>query len=254
MDNEKELTQLKNRLRDLADKAYQQDIFTYTVFLNMAEMDIYYQLERELSYSHPQVFGGHDMAERCMIRFGDPEKTGYDAEFPIQCIHISPATPKFAEKLTHRDFLGALMNLGIERQTIGDILVNEKEAWVFASEKISEYICENLDKVRHNNVRCHIVTDTPDMPKTLTRTINIQVASLRADSVIAKTFNLSRETSLSLFKSSCVYINGRLTENNSKSLLGGEIISVRGYGKFLVSESKTATRKGKLQVAVQLYC
>lgn len=253
MENEKEIQQFKNRLRDLADKSYQQDIFTYSNFLNMAEIDIYCQLERELSYAHPTLYGGHEAFERAILRFGDADASGYDPGFPVQCIYIKPATPKFAEALTHRDFLGALMNLGIERQTLGDIIVNEKEAWVFVLDKISEYICDNLTKVRHNNVKCIPVENADLLPKSVTEDVTIQVASLRLDAVIAKVHHLSRETSLELFRASKVYVNGRLTENNSMSLRGGESISVRGFGKFVVGEDSHTTKKGRLAVTVTVY-
>ena len=105
----------------------------------MAELDIYYQMENELSYVTVTAYGGTNDCERVMLRFGDGELCGYDEEFPIVCIEISPVSEKFGEALTHRDYLGALMNLGIERSTFGDIVIKDKRAFLFCSEKMAPY-------------------------------------------------------------------------------------------------------------------
>ena len=121
--DEKDLQQLKKRLTELAEKAYSRNIYTYTPFLGLAEQQAYYAVEREVSYAGVQMEGGASLCERKIIRFGDP---GYEETFPIARIEILPKTPKFAENLTHRDFLGAVMNLGIERDVVGDFFVKEK--------------------------------------------------------------------------------------------------------------------------------
>lgn len=186
----KEIEQIKKRLHDLADRSYSQNIYTFSGFLGLSEQDVFYQLERELSYAHPTVFGGHCNAERVIISFGDESELGYKAQFPIVCLHITPTAPKFAEALSHRDFLGALMNLGIERATLGDILVNEKECYLFCLESISEYIIENFVKVRHNFVKCTPVSSIKEVPKETPSELTVQVASLRADALISKVYNL----------------------------------------------------------------
>ena len=125
MENEKELQQLANRLRELADKSYGQNIYTFSGFLGLSEQDVLWRLEKELSYAGMTLAGGFVQSDRKIVRFGREEEFGYDVAFPIACIHIQPVMKKFAEKLSHRDFLGALMNLGIERSTLGDIQVGE---------------------------------------------------------------------------------------------------------------------------------
>jgi RNA-binding protein YlmH len=102
-----------HRLTELADRSYRTGIFTFTDFLSMAELAAYYEQEGELQYASPSLFGGCEQAERQMIRFGGPEEIGYDQPFPISALAIRPLQAKFADDLTHRDFLGALMNLGI---------------------------------------------------------------------------------------------------------------------------------------------
>ena len=97
----------------------------------MAELSSFYEEKRSLEYAKPTVFGGTEASERAVVRFGDPEAFGYEEDFPIDILAIVPLADKFADDLTHRDFLGALMSLGIERSLLGDIIVTGKKAYLF---------------------------------------------------------------------------------------------------------------------------
>ncbi|MBQ2803624.1 MAG: hypothetical protein IJF07_06970 [Lachnospiraceae bacterium] len=253
LENEKALQQLKNRFRDLADKSFGQNVFTFTGFLGLSEQDIFWQLESELRYTGYSLYGGCEAADRVMIRFGSVEQLGYEVPFPIVCIHIKPLIAKFADKLSHRDFLGALMNLGIERSTIGDIKVGDKEAYLFCQDTIAEYICENLEQIKHTHVKCAITEHYASIPQEEPVKKAVQVASERVDAVIAKVYNQSRSEVLELFRTGKIFINGRLCENNSRLLKQGDVINARGYGKFIFSGEVRETRKGKLNVEVLVY-
>ncbi len=252
-DSEKEILQLKNRFHDLANKSFQQGIFTFTGFLGLSEQDIFWREETRLRHAGCTVSGGCEGADRVMVRFGNPEELGYEVPFPIVCIHIRPLQQKFADELSHRDFLGALMNLGIERSTIGDIKVGEKQAYLFCIDSIAEFICENLDKIKHTNVRCVITEDYESIPQEEPEHVRVQVQSFRVDALLAKTYNLSREKSLELFRTGKVYVNGRLCENNSRQLKVGETVNARGFGKFTLIGESGETRKGKLAATVAVY-
>ena len=128
---------LRKRLKELADKAYHNSQYLFTGFLSAAELDTYYHMERDLSYVPVTVFGGTADCERVMLRFGSEELCGYEEAFPIRCIEIAPLVEKFGEELGHRDYLGALMNLGIERSTLGDIVIAAKHAFLFCTETVS---------------------------------------------------------------------------------------------------------------------
>lgn len=252
-ENEKEIQNLRNRLRDLADKSFQQNMFTFTGFLGLSEQDTFWRMEQELQYAGYSLYGGTDNTDRQVIRFGSAEELGYEVPFPIVCIHIKPLIAKFADKLSHRDFLGALMNLGIERSTIGDIKVGDKEAYLFCLESIAEYICENLSQIKHTHVSCSLTENYEEVPKEEPELRTVQVSSLRVDGVIAKVYNKSRSDCLELFRTGKVFVNGRLCENNSKILKSGESVNARGYGKFTLCGEPRETRKGKLCAQVEVY-
>lgn len=244
---------LKKRLLELADRAYERNQYTFSGFLSPGEMASFYEIEKQLGYVDFEIFGGVEQAERVMIRFGSEEMFGYEEEFPIACLIVEPLIVKFSDALTHRDFLGALMNLGIERSTIGDIVVKGMKAYIFCTDSMTAFLMENLTKVKHTNVRCIKSDSIPKEVKPELREEKILVSSERLDGVIAKAYNLSRSQVVEIFREKKVFVNGRLCENNSKVPKKEEVISVRGFGKFLYLGKEYETKKGKISIRICRY-
>lgn len=251
-ETEKELQQLKKRFLDLADRSWRQNLFTFTGFLSLAEQEVLWQAVQQ-NHMAVTLYGGTEHAERQMARFGNAEEFGYEEPFPIVCLCVEPLLEKFADSFTHRDFLGAIMNLGIDRATVGDILLDGKKAWVFCTEAMASYLAENLDQVKHTHVRVRVVDGIENIPVRQLKPLEENVSSLRCDSVAASVWNLSRSQSLELFRQKKVFVNGRLLENNSYLLKKDDVISVRGFGKFIFREEKHTTKKGKLVIGVDLF-
>ncbi|HKM35693.1 MAG TPA: YlmH/Sll1252 family protein [Lachnospiraceae bacterium] len=251
--SDKEELQIRKRLLDLAEKSFRQNVFCFTDFLGLAEQDIYYRMEKELLFSHPAFFGGDNQAERKMIRFGSPEERGYDEAYPITCIHVLPLLKKFSDDFSHRDFLGAMMNLGMERDCIGDIRIGNREGYLYCISSMAEFVCENLMQIKHTHVRCEIVDQIGETGIEKPVELEVVVGSLRVDACLAKTYNISRTESIALFSDRKVFVNGRLAENNSRNLKTGETVNVRGYGKFLFQGVKYETKKGKFCLSIALY-
>ena len=241
------------RLRELAERSYNNGQFTFTDFMSVAELSVYYENESELRYAHPEVFGGCDLSERKIIRFGSEDDLGYSQEFPIRALVIKPLASKFADDLNHRDFLGALMNLGIRREMLGDIFVKDKEACVFCRDSIAEFIIENLTRVKHTYVKAEMTDNVEEItaPEMIDKVI--QVSSQRADAVIARVYNLSRQEALNLFPAGLVYLNGRNCTENAKQLNAGDVITVRGKGKFEYAQELNLSKKGRLNCRVRIY-
>ena len=136
------------------------------------------------------MFGGIPCAERQMIAFLH-DALYYDWEYPISALKITPAYPKFAEKLGHRDILGSLMQLGIDRCKLGDILVGEQEAYLLCEETVADYFAEHLEKIRHTLVK---VEPCSLCDLKVTQEFQSQdgiVTSDRIDAVIACVYHLS---------------------------------------------------------------
>ena len=261
VENEKEIQQLKNRIRELADKSYNQNQYTFTGFLGLAEQDALWQVEREVKFAGITLYGGREEAERKLLRFGSEAELGYEQPFPICCIRIRPLSAKFADKLSHRDYLGALMNLGIEREMTGDIVMKESSrsgkrntAYVFCVSSIADYITDNLTRIKHTNVRCIICPDDdlPDIVPTLEE-FQCIAASERIDAAIASITKLSRSQTVALFREKKVFLNNRILENNSYNLKPEDTLSIRGYGKFIYKGCGHETRKGRIYLTFERY-
>ncbi len=244
---------LKKRFRDLARKCYDKNQYTFTGFLALADQACFYDMEKELSYVPHKVFGGSELCERVMVRFGSEDELGYEEEFPIACIEAKPLAAKFADDLTHRDFLGALMNLGIERSTLGDIWLRENTGYIFCTQGMADFIIENLNKIKHTSVRCGRAKEIPDSSDLDRTELKIQISSERIDGVLAKVYRLSRSEAIELFRQKKVFVGGRFCENNSQILRKGDIISVRGYGKFEYLGQQGVSKKGKIHATVMCY-
>lgn len=249
---------LRARLIDLANKSYQNNIYTYTNFLSLGEMSILEECKSDISFSGYEIFEHEGNLERRMVRFGNEALLGYLEPWPIKVIKVEPLAEKFAEKLTHRDFLGAIMNLGIERNILGDIFVkDEKRAYIYCVDSIADYIHDELSKIRHTNVKCLImnVDDEAcinDLKPTL---VDVQciVAAPRFDAVVAAVTKVSRNEAHNLFRSGKISKNGMICENNSDKLKEGDIFSVRGYGKYIFKGITATTKKGRTMIKLQQY-
>lgn len=244
---------LKKRFRELARKCYQNNQYAFTGFLSLADLSCFYEIEKEVSYVPYTIWGGSENCERVMIRFGSEEELGYEEAFPIVCIEVKPLAEKFADALSHRDFLGALMNLGIERSTLGDILIVDNTGYLFCVENMAEFIIENLVKVKHTTVRSGRAKEMPALEDKDKQEIKIQISSERIDGVLAKVYKLARSEAAELFRQKRVFVNGRLCENNSQQLKNGDVVSARGYGKFAYTGQQSVSKKGKMNAGILYY-
>lgn len=253
MADDRDLQLLKKRLLELAERSYSHGIYTFTPFLGLAEQQAFYEIQRETAHAGVGMEGGCPLCERKMIRFGSPELLGYEEAYPIRCLRAEPLTPKYAEHLTHRDFLGAVMNLGIERDTVGDIFVQGQEAVLFCQESVAAYLTENLEQVRHTRVRCEETEVTQELRSPVTETVTLSVSTPRIDTVISKLYNIARSRSAELFRAGRVYVNGRMTENNSYALREGDAVTVRGFGRFTYSGEQGVTGKGRIRIGIEVF-
>ena len=243
MENE---TLLKKRLAELSHRAFERGYTTYSTFLNLQEISILKSLKLESKYS---LFGGYENADRCVASFNNDDVYSY----PIVCIKIEPLQQKFSDKLTHRDFLGALMNLGIEREMLGDIKILNNEGYLFCLDKISQYIIDNLSSIKHTSVKCKIIDDIPELFNKLPDEEEYIVSSLRIDTVVSAVFKMSRNLASQLINQEKIFINSKTVYKDSVQLKEGDVVSVRGYGKFIYSQTVNETRKHKMVVAIRLY-
>ena len=237
----------EKRLSELACRADTRCYVTFSDFLNLEEQSILAGLKFNTPY---YLSGGYDMAERCIAAFGYGCE---EAVFPVSIVKIEPISQKFAERLSHRDFLGSLMGLGVKREVLGDIVISNNTGWLFCLDTIAEYIADNLDKVKHTSVKCSIADKLPDTAVSEPEEKELTAASERLDVIAAAVYNLSRNAVKELFTSRRVYVNSRLCENFSFIPKAEDIISIRGYGRFIYCGVVRTTKKNRMVISAKIY-
>lgn len=207
--------------------------------------------EHELSYLRANIspkrdvsyFGGYPDAVRVMLGAAADEYS-----FPIVALEFS-YKPEF--DLRHRDFLGSLMALGLRRETIGDILCEKGRVVAFVRDDIADFILSQVDKIGRVGVKI-AYADLTDLPvPDDTEELSFTLSSLRLDAFVAAVTNLSRDKAARLIKSELVMIDHVISTDVSKPLSVGATVTIRKYGKYVLSEDAGLTRKGRLRISVK---
>lgn len=240
------------RIRELANLAYQRDITTFTDFLNLNERNILNSQNFHKLGVTAEGFGGYENAERQMVAF-HPDALAFTWDYPIDCIRLEQKAVKFSEDLTHRDYLGAILNLGVDRSVVGDILIEDHTASFFCLRQMTDFFLENLCRVRHTTVVASKIEDPGDLPRPELNPVSGTCASVRLDSLIALAFGTSRSSIVHCIEEGLVFVNGKLITSNGYEPKEGDIISVRKKGRFIYDGVSRQTKKGRLGVRILLY-
>ena len=259
---------LKGRIKDLAFKSQQNDCLTRTDFLSVSEQSLFFDIIKELgregkvrlTQEDYLLYGGFADAERrivCFLPSYLPAPTFIENEEDlsklIACVRIEPLNARFSDELTHRDYLGTIMGLGLERDQIGDIICSDRYAVVFVLKKAATVLEQELTRVKHTTVSCReIPLGACDIsPQFELKSLNI--ASERTDVIIAAVYHLSRTAAQELIKAGSLSVNGRVITDPGYFLKPADRVSVRGKGKFIYEGSGGTTRKGRLNADVKLF-
>lgn len=240
------------RMKELSHLALVRGRCMYSGFLNLNELNLFYNNIRDIQSTSYELWGGYEEAERRVICFHDDDSFT-NVDFPISSIQISPAHIKYRDELSHRDYLGAVLNLGIDRSKIGDIVIQENKAYMFCIKDIGPFICENLTKVKHTNIKTEIAAIRELNIKPVLVPVYGTVSSIRLDAVLSAALHTSRSSITGLISGGKVFINSRINQSNSAPLNKGDVISVRGHGKFILDEILDQTRKNRYRIVIQKY-
>ena len=258
---------LRGRIRDLWNRTQQGDYLNHTGFLALDLQSYAMQVIREEKipmHSSAGAYcafrGGYEEADRkvlCMVpsymREEDLDAGIAQGEGVFTCVRIAAVKAGFEQAPTHRDYLGSLMNIGITREQIGDILCKGEEAFVFAVRETAPFICSEMTRVRHTTVTAQIVPPCACPEVVTTKPESGSVSSARVDCLAAQVFHLSRSQAQRLVEQEKVFADGRIITSASYIPAEGERISVRGYGKFRYLGVDGKTRKGRLIARYERY-
>ena len=263
---EKEL--LLKRAGELAGRAYQNGYVTHTDFLTEGERMDFLSAAAGGKRLNTGVYkgvewvlhGGWEEAERSVLYFLPDYMDAEDFlrqqdEEPeaVSCLSITPVTRRFAEPLTHRDYLGALMNLGIERDRIGDILTGDEQAYAFVLADNADMICRELIRVRRTSVTCLRVAPRQCGVRSEYEEKEGSVSSERLDAILAMVYHLARGRAQELIEHELVMIDGKPAFSGGYDLKPGSRVSVRGYGKFQYLGVGNQTKKGRFYARVKIW-
>ncbi len=244
------MTEKQKRFCELAERAAARDCTVYSDFLGMQEIS---ELA-EMRLSAPvALWGGFDGAERAVACFGDREYFPDNKDYHIKILLIEPVNKKFSDELSHRDFLGSLLGLGLRREMLGDILISANCGYLFCMDTVSEYITENLETVRRTTVRCREIEEIPISAVSEPEETELVVSSCRLDVLISAVYKLSRSQSQQLFLREKVFVNGAVKQSASFVPNEDDKISVRGFGRFIFGGELRSTKKGRTVIRVKIF-
>ena len=238
---------LSAHIADLQRLSVRSGVPRFSAFLNEREAVV---AENSVK-GRPCFYGGYDGAARVICGF--VEDTYAEELAASDCFPIIPLTFTYRQrdKLSHRDFLGAILSLQIKRELVGDILTAEGYAVVFVHETAAELVSA-LDKIGKVGVSCQKGITMP-IPQQQTKRIETTVSSLRLDCIVSAAVNISRDRSASLIKSGMVNADFSPCLNVSAEIKENTVISVRGSGRFRLSEISGESRKGRIRIVIEKY-
>ena len=246
---------------DLFDRAESGEV-VFTPFLTPREQK---EIGKKYAFARDRVrmLGGYAEAERCRAVFLPPYMAELDGEvceaivadeMREALVAVSVVGSGYRD-LSHRDYLGSILNLGLERDAIGDIAVlSPREAVLFCDRLIAAFLAENLTRVARDAVKACVTELAPDFNGGRKfEPVSDTVASPRADAVVAALCNLSRERAQALFAQGSVELDYEPLEKYDREVSEGAVLTVRSHGKFIVRSLSDKTKKGRYRLLADRY-
>ena len=248
------------RLEDKISQAADNYMLTNGDFLDMHQRKIAsdYCKSRKLPV-RCLFYGGYEEAERCMPVFLPDYIEGMDEVSDLLRV-VRVTAPKGGRVLTHRDYLGSILALGIDREVTGDILVRQPDAKtgggadIIVETGVAEFIELNYNKAGRTNLTVEILP----IGELDTGVVNIvekrdTVASLRLDSIVSSAFALSRAKAAEAIRRGIVSVNSVETLKVDREIAEGDRVVVRGKGKVVLAEAGGKSRKDRIIVTFNIY-
>ena len=236
----------QKRLRELAMRSAHTAAPQYTRFLEPSMI-----AEARVAANREGVscafYGGYEGAERVVVAFyseAEPEPS----EYPISTLRIG-WNAKFADPV-HRDLLGAVMGVGLERDATGDIAMGTHRgvpcAYLFVAPEMADYVAANLDSAGRAAVKVEIVRELPEISPPEGSELRVTVQNARLDAVLAAGYRLSRSEAQRLIAAGLVELNHTPNLHTDARVGEGDLISARGYGRLKILSEQGESRRGRL--------
>ncbi len=239
---------------DQADFCLQKHKVTFSDFMDISKCMRLQEMICHMNGLSFRIYGCLEDAERRLIGFAPDYMEITEEMFPIKILQID-INSKFTQKdLSHRDYLGSILGLGIDRSKVGDIVLLENGAVCITKEDIADYIYTQLLKVSNTPVKVKQLQNIPDM--LLSKKVEqhrFTVASLRIDVLFSAAFHIPRTKAQELIRSEKATKNWSIVSNVSTLIQEGDILSLRGYGRIRLEEIQSKTKKDKIGIIIGQY-
>lgn len=255
----KKVLRIEDRLvvAKVLDKLYlseKTNKMTFTDFLDPHIQNVVLICLNSSDIDNYLFYGGYEGAERSIVVFcpsnlpisQEPELAGFFKVLKINLMHRG--------NVSHRDYLGSLMGLGIKREKIGDILIKDEHCFVIVINDIADFIRYNLDKVGNIKVEVdYVELENLQNHEQKVKEIRTTVASLRLDSVASSGFGMSRSKIAEYIRAEKVSLNWETTPSLTKTVKEGDMISIRGKGRVVLQEIGRTTKKDRISICLKKF-
>lgn len=235
---------LRSRIEDTVRLCDKRGVPCFLGFLDLREQAFAQHVLNGLSMAVECSFwGGYPEAESAMLSVSPTYYIAEETDYPLCAVAFRYRTQKV---LTHRDVLGTLMSLGIRRDAVGDILCGDGISVVFVRSEVCPFICEQVDRIGGEGVT--VIPDYDgDLPIHVAyEPIRETIASPRIDSVVKAMIHCARERAAEMIRFGLVSVNHLPSDSVSKTVTAGDVISIRGYGRYYIDQIGPETKKGRL--------
>lgn len=243
---------IAKKLLDKIQRVIRYHNIEYTDFLDPFQRRICYSILNRINDINFIEDGGYDESERRIIII---HPNYIDKEYLEDFVSVLEINGNFKyNEICHRDILGSILGLGIKREKIGDIYLNGDYGYIVTLKEITDFLIFNLNRIKKSTVKLITIDKTsikPIIRKYITK--ELTVSSMRLDSLISQTFNMSRYNSLRLIKLNKVKVNHELIYKADKKINEGDLISVRGNGRMVLKSILGLSKKGKIKCLIELY-
>lgn len=248
---------LASKLLDKIEQSNKRNSVEYTEFLNLNQRQLLEKIITKLRINNYIATGGYNNAERTaiiiypdkLIELFTNDNFSFDTIFGV----IRIVLPNELKGMYfHRDYLGAIIKIGLKREKVGDIITCKDGADIIVLKEAEKYIVEGLKQLkRFNKAEFQQVTlNELNVEEPKTKILNVIIPSMRLDSILSEALRTSRAKASEIIKEERVFINHELVTKGAKELKNEDIITVRGKGRFKVGNIINTTKKGNIIIEV----
>ena len=230
----------------------------YTYFLDLAQIELVQNYIEKLKIENYISYGGFDQAERKMFVIYPERFNSTVVEKNLSTIVkiVRIQLPEDLKgKYTHRDYLGAVIKLGVKREKVGDIIVENNGADIIIDKEITKFLEQNLSELTRFSKSTITVEDIQNLRNVEVKKeeIEIIVASLRLDNVASELARCSRSKIIEIMNTERVFVNFQVETKKTKQIKEGDMITIRGKGRFFIKEIIGQTRSGRTILKVEKF-